>query len=123
MVRGGAISHRSELLMAVLRFVAYLAIFSVPAALAALGAAALAKSSREEWQLLAWIPVVPLALWAPFIAWGITRDPTSHNLWPFELVAWAALSLALFVAFRVLRRLADRPREDWRTRRDRDRTT
>ena len=109
--------------MVVLRFVAYLAIFSVPAALAALGSAALAKSSREEWQLLAWVPVAPLALWAPFIAWGIARDPTSHNLWPFELVVWAALSLALFVAFRVLRHLGDRPREDWRTRRDRDRTT
>lgn len=105
--------------MAALRFLGYLVVFSVPAALAALGAARLAASSREEWRLLAWVPVIPLALWAPFIAWSVTRDPTSHNLWPFELVAWAGLSGVLFLAVLLGRRLAARRRTDWRDRRSR----
>lgn len=95
--------------------------FAAPAGVAAIGSATLAKSSQEEWKLLAWVPVLPLALWAVFIAWGVTRDRTSHNLWPFELVIWGALSLILFGGFLLSRRLVGRPREDWRSRRDRDR--
>jgi hypothetical protein len=108
--------------MTLLRFVAYLAVFAVPAGVAALGSATLARSSREEWRLLAWVPVLPLVIWAPFIAWGIAHDATSHNLWPFELVIWATLSLILFIAFVGLRAVANRPKDDWRARRDRDRT-
>jgi hypothetical protein len=107
-------------LPAILSFVVNLAMFAVPAGVAAIGSATLAKSSRDEWKLLAWVPVIPLALWSLFIAWGVTRDRTSHNLWPFELVIWGALSLILFGGFVLGRRLVDRPRGDWRSRRDRD---
>jgi hypothetical protein len=102
-------------------FITNLAIFSVPAGVAALGSATLAKSSNEEWKLLAWVPIMPLALWAVFIAWGVTRDRTSHNLWPFELVIWGALSLILFGAFLLIRHFADRSSNDWRSRRERNR--
>jgi len=105
----------------ILSFAANLAGFAVPAAVVSIAAAALAKTSRDEWKLLAWVPVLPLALWAVFIAWGVTRDRTSHNLWPFELVIWGALSLVLFGAFAVGRRLAERPTDDWHARRNRDR--
>jgi hypothetical protein len=80
-------------------FVVNLAVFSVPGLLLGTFLYRLSRSSRDEWQLLAWVPVLPLALWAPFIAWGVTRDPTSHNLWPFELVTWILLSGAMLVLF------------------------
>jgi hypothetical protein len=58
-----------------------------------------------------------------FLIFGVTRDPTSHNLWPFELVIWGSLSVVLLVVFLVARRFAGRSRTDWTARRDRDRTT
>ena len=104
-------------------FLGNLFVFLIPAALVALGAAKLSRNSREEWQLLAWVPVVPLAVWGLYIAWGVTRDPTSHNLWPFELVAWSILSLALLGLFLLGRRLFGGPRTEWSARHDRDRPT
>lgn len=92
-----------------------LAIYLVPATLASLCSRGLARSSHDEWKLLAWVPVLPLALWAPFMAWGVTRDPTSHSLWPFELFAWGTLSLILFGGVLVARRIFGRLRKSaWR---------
>ena len=99
----------------VLTLLMNLLIYLVPAALASLGSMRLARSSHDEWKVLAWVPVAPLALWGPFMAWSVTRDPTSHNLWPFELFAWGTLSLILFGAVSVARRIFGRPRKSaWR---------
>ena len=106
--------------MNILVFLRNLVIFLVPAALLALNSARLAKTSQDEWQLLAWVPGAPLAIWGCFIAWGVTRDPTSHNLWPFELVTWSALSGALLVLFLLARRLMSRRRPNWGPRHDRE---
>ena len=106
--------------MRVLTFLGWLAVFCVPAALAAIVAGWLSASSRDEWKLAAWVPVIPLALWGPFIALGVTRDPTSHNLWPFELVFWVLLTAVLFVVFLLGRRILSRPPPHWRARRERD---
>ena len=92
--------------MKLLSLLTNLAIFSIPAALAGLAALRRARTWNEQWKLLAWLPVLPFAAWAPFIAWGVTQDPTSHNLWPFELVMWGFASLALYVLVRVARALA-----------------
>jgi len=94
--------------MIVLRFLFSLILFQIPALLAGGLAARVAKSSREEWQLLAWVPVMPLVIWGSFIAIATTRDPTSHNLWPFELVIWIMLSGILFGAVLLGRWLASR---------------
>jgi hypothetical protein len=106
----------------VLRFLGALAVFLVPAGVASLAMFTLAQRSRDEWKVLAWVPVVPLFVWAVYIAWGLTRDPTSHNLWPFELVFWGALSLVLLGLFLLGRRLFGGPRDDWSARRERDRS-
>ena len=73
--------------------------------LAALVSARLSKSSTEEWRVLAWAPPLPLIVWAIYVASATARDPTSHNLWPLELVFWALLTLILFAAFLVARKL------------------
>ena len=87
----------------------------------ALVSVTLARASQDEWRLLAWAPVLPLAAWALYIAVGVTRDPTSHNLWPFELVIWATLSLLLLAGFLTARHFLGGPRDDWASRRERDR--
>jgi hypothetical protein len=34
------------------------------------------------------------------------RDPTSHNLWPFEILMYGTLSLALMAALKIARLFA-----------------
>ena len=102
--------------MIILSFLGNFAMFLVPVAPPAFLAYALSKKSREEWRLLAYVPVAPLALWAPWIAWDVTRDPTSHNLWPFEAVMWGLLSLVMFGLFLVGRAVFGRERKDLASR-------
>jgi hypothetical protein len=35
----------------------------------------------------------------------VARDPTSHNLWPFEVLMWGAASVAIVGALALARRL------------------
>src|SRR5688572_2221298 len=95
-----------------LRFVFNLLVFSIPAVVAAVWSMRLSMSSRDEWKLFVWFPVLPLAAWAVFIAVGVTRDATSHNLWPFELVAVGLFSLVLYAIVLLLRRVFTRPSSD-----------
>lgn len=94
--------------MIILIFLAHAAAFLLPAAGVGAVAASLAKRSQDEWKLLAWVPVLPVAIWGIVIAWQTTRDPTSHNLWPFELIIWGALSGAMLVLFLIARAVARR---------------
>jgi len=92
----------------ILTFLANLGLFLIPAGIAALVANGISRASKEEWQLLAWVPVLPLAIWGVVVAIAVTRDKTAHNLWPFELVFWGALTGALFVLVLIGRWLATR---------------
>ena len=94
--------------MIVFSFLFNLAMFAIPALPFAALARRLSRTSRDEWQLLAWVPVLPLAIWGFVVALAVTRDPTSHNLWPFEAVMWGGLSLVLVGGFVVARRLVMR---------------
>ncbi len=82
--------------MRVLAFAGSLILFCIPAALASRRATRLIKTSLGAWRWLVWLPVAPLAVWGPFVAFGVAQDSTSHNLWPFELAIWSLLSLGLF---------------------------
>jgi hypothetical protein len=101
----------------VIRFLVNLVAFLIPAAPFAIVAYRLARVSRDEWQLLAWVPVLPLGLWGVFVACGVTRDKTSHNLWPFEMVVWGMLSGILLAGVLVGRYFASRESKTWRPRR------
>jgi hypothetical protein len=108
------------LVMSAVKFILSLLAYSVPAALVALVSAHLAKASKDEWKLMAWVPVLPLAAWSVWISWDSTRDETSHNLWPFELVMVGALSLVLFAVVALARVLIGRESQKpgaWRHRR------
>lgn len=106
--------------MIIFSFLLNLALFQIPAAPFAWAASRMAKSSRDEWQLLAWVPAAPLMIWGVIVAFAVTRDPTSHNLWPFEAVIWGALSVLLLIGVRIAHRFAlraENAREAARVRR------
>lgn len=44
------------------------------------------------WRIAAAVPAVVMAFVVLRILLGTFIDPTSHNLWPFEVVMWGALS-------------------------------
>jgi len=106
-----------------LLFMSNLLGFSIPAVMAAFWSMRLSRSSRDEWKVFVWFPVVPLAGWAVFMTIALTRDPTSHNLWPIDLFVVGLFSLASYGIILVLRRLFARPSSDWSTRRNRDSST
>lgn len=94
--------------MIVLSFLINLVMFLIPAAPFAWLASRMSRTSRDEWQLLVWVPVLPLTIWGVIVAFAVTRDRTSHNLWPFEAVIWGALSAAILGLVLIARKLATR---------------
>ncbi|HET9820179.1 MAG TPA: hypothetical protein VFP92_13545 [Rhodanobacteraceae bacterium] len=47
---------------------------------------------RGGWRLVAAVPAVVMGFVVLRILVGAAIDPTSHNLWPFEIVMWGGLS-------------------------------
>jgi len=48
---------------------------------------------RGAWRLVALLPAVAVIVVALRIVVDVRRDPTSHNLWPFEVTMWSGLGL------------------------------
>ncbi len=44
------------------------------------------KRVRGLARLVACVPLLGLFAVGLYIRWGISQDPTSHNLWPFEVL-------------------------------------
>jgi hypothetical protein len=59
------------------------------------------------WRYAAGLPLALSAIWLVNFLVDVTRDSTSHNLWPFELLYWAVPTLAWLAALYVARK--------WRT--------
>lgn len=47
---------------------------------------------RGGWRIVAAVPAAVMAFVVLRILMGTAIDPTSHNLWPFEIVMWGGLS-------------------------------
>ncbi len=60
------------------------------------------------WRLAAALPLVWIGFVVLGIAVGVATDPTSHNLWPFEIAQASVVSLVLIGATAVAKRLAGR---------------
>lgn len=61
---------------------------------------------RGGWRTAAAVPALVMAFVVLRIVFDVARDPTSHNLWPFELLMWGAGSVAIVGALAVARRFA-----------------
>jgi hypothetical protein len=58
------------------------------------------------WRLAAAVPAVMMVFVALRILLDTARDPTSHNLWPFEILQSGGLSVVVMAALLVMRKLA-----------------
>lgn len=60
------------------------------------------------WRVLAALPIAALIAWGIVIIVSISLNRTSHNLWPLELILWAAgawlITGILILARRILQR-------------------
>jgi hypothetical protein len=89
-----------------------LLIFAVGLAMLGLGLAGLGAPLwmcwrwRGGWRLAAAMPVALMAFAVLRFAIDVSRDPTSHNLWPLELLLFALLSLAVSAALLIARKMA-----------------
>ncbi len=61
---------------------------------------------RGGWRLAAAVPTAMMAFVVLRIMLGVARDPTSHNLWPFEILQAGALSVVVVVVLSVARKLS-----------------
>lgn len=87
------VSPGTTALMAVFVFVV------LGAGIAGIGLPILAmRRWHGSWRVAAAVPLVVMAFVLLRIVFGAMRDPTSHNLWPFEILQVAALSLVTMAA-------------------------
>ena len=59
---------------------------------------------RGGWRIAAAVPAAVMAVVVLRIAAGTAIDPTSHNLWPFEVLQAGALSLLVMLALWIARK-------------------
>jgi hypothetical protein len=60
---------------------------------------------RGGWKIAAAVPVAVITFVALRIVVDTTRDPTSHNLWPFEIIIYGAVAVATIGALKIARRM------------------
>jgi hypothetical protein len=56
------------------------------------------------WRVAAAVPAVLMAFVVLRIIFGVSRDPTSHNLWPFEILIYGVVSLVIMGGLVIARR-------------------
>jgi hypothetical protein len=60
---------------------------------------------RGGWRAAAAVPMAVMAFVVLRIVVDTARDPTSHNLWPFEILMWGGSCVALMLALKFARRV------------------
>ena len=60
---------------------------------------------RGGWRAAAAVPFVVMAFVVLRIVVDTARDPTSHNLWPFEIVMWGGACVAFMLTLKFARRV------------------
>ena len=61
---------------------------------------------RGGWRVAAAVPIVMMAFVVLRLVVGVAADPTSHNLWPFEILQAGALSMVFMLVLFVARRFS-----------------
>ena len=59
---------------------------------------------RGGWRIAAAVPAALMSLVVLRLISGVTRDPTSHNLWPFEILMVGLFSVVVMVVLTLLRK-------------------
>jgi hypothetical protein len=61
---------------------------------------------RGGWRVAAAVPTAMMTFVVLRIMIGVARDPTSHNLWPFEILQVGALSVVVMAVLLLARKLS-----------------
>jgi hypothetical protein len=61
---------------------------------------------RQGWRMAAAVPAALMGFVVLRIVVDVAGDPTSHNLWPFEVLMYGAISLAIMAALKIARLFA-----------------
>jgi hypothetical protein len=64
-----------------------------------------ARKWQGGWRIAALVPVVVMGFVILRILFDTARDPTSHNLWPFEIIMFGGIALAVIVVLKLLRKM------------------
>ncbi len=64
---------------------------------------------KDPWRDRGWYPTIILLLWDMYLIVSIAGDPTSHNLWPIEVIGVTVLSLIVLAFISIARDIATRP--------------
>ena len=60
---------------------------------------------RGSWQVAALVPAAIVLFVVLRIVVDVLLDPTSHNLWPFEIIIWGGVGLGLLGVMAAVRAL------------------
>ena len=82
-------------------------VIAISSASAALPIAA-SKQWTGNWRVSAIMPLAVLLLWIAIIVFGRLQSSDSHQLWPFEIFAWAMLNMIYMVAVMTVKRVLDK---------------
>ena len=66
-------------------------------------------SWRGGWRMAAAVPAALMGFVVIRLLVGISIDPTSHNLWPFEILMVGVLSTVIMVLLTLARRATGAP--------------
>lgn len=61
---------------------------------------------RGGWRIAAAVPLALMGFVVVRIIAGTSLDPTSHNLWPFEILMWGTISLLILGGIAIAHRIA-----------------
>jgi hypothetical protein len=89
----------------VLGLVGLLALVGVPSA-CAIAQVRMLRRWTGAWRIAAGLPLPGWAIWGGNFARDVTSDPTSHNLFPFEVFIGASVALLYLGLLAAARRLA-----------------
>ena len=63
---------------------------------------------KNAWSTAAKVPLFVLAIWILVIIVGKLQSADSHNLWSFELFAWAMMNMVYMVTIMTIKRIIEK---------------
>lgn len=69
---------------------------------------AAARQWKNAWSTAAKVPLFVLVIWILVIIVGKLQSVDSHNLWSFELFAWAMMNMVYMVTIMTIKRIIEK---------------